>query len=65
MTRVFEEGGRRAEVHGTAVQFFRRTGAKKKGLVGVWFHECDDEKRAKRLAQRWAFQGKLGAPVVH
>lgn len=59
MTVVFESGNRRAEVHGNVVQYFRRIGAKKKGLVGVWFHECEDEKKAKRMAQRWAFKGSL------
>jgi len=61
MSRVYEQGNRRAEVHGTAVQYFRITGAKKKGLVGVWFYECEDEKKAKRLAQRWAFMAKLSS----
>ena len=62
MSRVYEQGNRRAEVHGTAVQYFRITGAKKKGLVGVWFCECEDEKHANRLAERWAFRGKIPKP---
>lgn len=59
MSTVYEQGNRRAEVHGNVVQYFRRTGAKKKGLVGVWYCECEDEKKARRMAQRWAFQGSL------
>ena len=62
MTVVFESVNRRAEVHGNCVQYFRVSGKKRRSKVGVWFCECEDERRAKRLAQRWAFKGSL---VVH
>ncbi|QEL14754.1 hypothetical protein [Limnoglobus roseus] len=65
MTIVFEAGNRRAEVHGNCVQYFRRSGKKKRGLVGVWFCECETEKQARQLAQRWAFKGRLGKAVLH
>jgi hypothetical protein len=58
-TIVYESGNRRAEVHGTVVQYFRRSGKKKQGLVGVWFHDCGDEAKAKRLAQGWAFKTRM------
>jgi len=65
MTIAFESGSRRAEVHGSKVQYFRRTEKKKQGLVGEWFCECEDEKRAERMAQRWKIRGRLGNPVLH
>lgn len=59
MTIVYESGNRRAEVKGNMVQYFRKSGKKKQGLVGVWFQECEDEAKAKRLAQGWAFKTRM------
>ena len=65
MTEVYESGNRRAEVEGQIVSFLRVTGHVRRSLQAVWFIECEDAKRARRLAKRWAFKGKLGKPVVH
>ena len=53
------------EVHGSVVQYFRVSGNKRRSKIGVWICECDDEQKAKRRAQRWAFRGQLGRPVLH
>jgi hypothetical protein len=64
MTEVFEQDNRRAEIDGGIVSFLRVTGRIRRSVEGVWWTECPDEKRARRLAKRWAKDGKLGKPVV-
>ena len=61
---IYECGNRRAEIIGNTVSFLRVTGHNRRSLEGVWFMECQDLKRARRLAKRWAFAGKLGVPVL-
>jgi hypothetical protein len=62
---VYESGNRRAEIDGQMVSFLRVSGNVRRSLQAVWFVECPDMKKARRLARRWAFSGKLGRPVVH
>lgn len=62
---VYEAGNRRAEVEGGVVTFLRMTGNVRRSRVGIWKLETDDVRRARRLAKRWAFKGKLGKSVVH
>jgi hypothetical protein len=65
MTEVYESGNRRAEVVGQTVSLLRVTGNVRRSLQAVWWTKCDDAKRARALAKRWAFKGKLGNPVLH
>lgn len=37
---------------------------KRRSKAGFWFDVCEDACDAKRLAQRWAFSGKLGKLVI-
>ncbi len=62
---VYESGSRRAEVVGQTVSFLRVTGHVRRSLQAVWWIECEDAKRARALAKRWAFKGKLGKAVLH
>jgi hypothetical protein len=39
------------------------TGSVRRSTHGVWVTEVDDLKRARRLAKRWVFGGKLGKLV--
>jgi hypothetical protein len=63
--KVYESGNRRTEIIGNTVSFLRVTGHVRRSLESEWFMECPDLKRARRLAKRWAFDGKLGKPVLH
>lgn len=65
MTEVFEQDNRRAEIDGAVVSFLRVTGHVRRSFEGVWWIECEDAKRARTLAKRWAFKGKLGKAVLH
>ena len=65
MTEVFEQDNRRAEIDGPVVSFLRVTGRVRRSVEGVWWLECPDPKRARRLARRWVKKGKLGKPVLH
>lgn len=65
MTEAIEHGNRRAEISGTAVSFLKVTGNVRRSVSGVWWVECPDLKKARRLARRWVFRGKLGEPVLH
>jgi hypothetical protein len=62
---IYESGKRRAEVDGCMVTFLRMTGNVRRSRVGIWKLVTDDVRRARRLARRWAFKGKLGKPVVN
>jgi hypothetical protein len=62
---AFESGNRRAEIDGNVVTFMRVTGNVRRSKRGVWKVECDDLRRARRLAKRWTLKGRLGAPVLH
>lgn len=62
---VYESGNRRAVIDGPVVSFLRVTGNVRRSVMPVWKTECDDVQKARRLAKRWAFKGKLGKLVVH
>lgn len=61
----YESGNRRAEIDGQVVSFLRITGNVRRSKQGVWKMQCDDPRRARRLAKAWAFRGRLGEPVLH
>ena len=61
----YESGNRRAEIDGTTVTFQRVSGTVRRSKHAVWKAEAGDLVRARRLAKRWVFKGKLGKPVVH
>lgn len=61
----YESGNRRAEITGSVVAFLRCSGNVRRSVSGVWWIECDDLAKARRLARRWVLKGKLGKPVVH
>jgi aminoglycoside N3'-acetyltransferase len=65
MTEVFEQDNRRSEIDGAIVSFIRLTGDKRRSKVPVWWVSCEDAKRARALARRWTFKGKLGKAVLH
>lgn len=65
MTLVFEHENRRAEIDGTIVSFFRLTGDVRRSKAAVWWKSCVTEQQAEWLAQRWAYRGLLGKPVLH
>lgn len=65
MTEAIEQGNRRAEMDGTFVVFFRMTGNVRRTKQPVWFMQCGDLRRARRLMRRWVRAGKLGKPVLH
>ena len=49
---IYESGNRRAEIIGNTVSFLRVIGHVRRSLEGVWFMECQNLKRARRLAKR-------------
>jgi hypothetical protein len=65
MAEVYESGNRRAVIDGKVVSFLRVTGNVRRSVQAVWWTECADVQKARRLAKRWAFRGKLGKLAVN
>lgn len=63
-TEVYESNNRRSVIDGHVVSFLRVTGDVRRSMVGVWFTEVKSLRRARKLAKDWAFEGKLGKPVI-
>jgi hypothetical protein len=61
---TYASNNRMSEIVGTRITFYLVSGNKRRTKYPVWFMNCDDMKRARRLAKRWAFKGQLGKPVL-
>ena len=64
MSEVYESGNRRSVIDGHIVSFLRVTGDIRRSVVGVWWTEVKSLRRARKLAKDWAFEAKLGKPVI-
>lgn len=63
-SEVYESGNRRAVIDGQVISFLLLTGNVRRSVNPVWWTECPDIKKARRLAKKWAFRSKLGKGVV-
>jgi hypothetical protein len=61
----YESGNRRAEIDDVIFSVFRVSGHVRHSKIGVWKVNTDDVRRARRLAKRSAFKGRLGESVLH